>query len=80
MSKSKVLKLAKRLGANVVDDGGCIFVEAPKGQTWAVDDGRLHNLGSNPGWDEGIAGAWKDLFERMQDGLRDCPINGCKCS
>lgn len=77
-SKQKVMTLATKLGVEVISSGrGVHFeitVEAPEGYCW--EEG-LHEFVESIWDDQKPEDLWKDLLERMSDGVELCK-EGCE--
>ena len=77
MSKKRVLLLAEKYGASVLDNpGDAICVEAPFRHVWSCDD--LHELVGAYGDGAPKAEAWADLARRMAYGIEPCREQICE--
>jgi hypothetical protein len=81
--RKKVFALAKKLGARVdinCEDRGRLDVEvtAPKGFCWS--DSGLHCLVGAQWPHERAEEVWKDLLERMGDGVETCDKPNSACN
>ena len=74
MSKGRVLKLAKELGADVLECSNEIVVDAPQGFHFSSTG--THSIVSP--YDRGEKTmAWRDIWGSLSSGLSQCPP-GCQ--
>lgn len=80
-TRRNVLKRAEEFNADVIIDGAWseldVEIVAPEGHHWASDG--VHALVGHQNDDEKRPDVWRDLLERMEDGVEPCDRGSSEC-